>query len=306
MPFTFTCPFCHLKSLVDESLAGKSGPCAGCGKQVTLPAGKGSLAPPEPSKVKRSVAKLRPSQALLIRLAISIVILAIVGLSFGGFLLPSIRQAAAFRNRNVCLQNMQQIVGALNSYSAKYGTYPPPVVFDSAGTPLYSWRVLILPELGYQAVYDAIDKSAAWNTVTNSQAIQLMPAVFASPGSVDAFALKESNYVLVIGPGTIFPANGPLPKSAIRDKPDQTILLVETTNGSSWMEPGDSIDTKRGIQIGNRAGIDIGGNHADAANAVTVSGAGLTLPNSISPSMLDALISANGQEQIDTSAIEVK
>ena len=306
MPFNFTCPFCHLKSLVDDSLAGKSGPCAGCGKQVTLPKGKGYIAPPSPAPVQLSVARLRPSQAILIRLVISIVILAIVGFSIGGYLMPSIRQAAAYRNRNACLQNMQQIVGALNSYAAKYGTFPPPVVVDAAGKPLYSWRVLILPELGYQTLYESIDKSDVWNSATNSRVVQMMPAVFASPGSVDAFVLKESNYVLVTGPGTVFPASGPMPKSAIRDKLDQTILLVETTNASSWMEPGDSIDVKRGIQIGNRASLDIGGNHQNFANAATISGQPLSLPNTISPSMLDALISVNGQEQIDTSTLEVK
>ena len=38
MPFHFVCPYCFKKTLVDETMAGESGPCAGCGKTITVPA----------------------------------------------------------------------------------------------------------------------------------------------------------------------------------------------------------------------------------------------------------------------------
>ena len=44
--------------------------------------------------------------------------------------------------------NLKQIGLALLEYHQKYGSFPPAFVADANGKPLYSWRVLILPELG--------------------------------------------------------------------------------------------------------------------------------------------------------------
>ena len=37
MPIVFTCPHCGLQTNVPEEYAGKSGPCAECGRQITIP-----------------------------------------------------------------------------------------------------------------------------------------------------------------------------------------------------------------------------------------------------------------------------
>lgn len=43
MPFHFTCPYCFKKTLVEDKYAGQTGPCATCGKTVTLPMLKGVI-----------------------------------------------------------------------------------------------------------------------------------------------------------------------------------------------------------------------------------------------------------------------
>jgi len=37
MPIPFQCPFCGLQTWVPEQYAGQSGPCAGCGKPISIP-----------------------------------------------------------------------------------------------------------------------------------------------------------------------------------------------------------------------------------------------------------------------------
>ena len=37
MPILFTCPHCGLQTDVPEQYAGQSGPCAECGRQITVP-----------------------------------------------------------------------------------------------------------------------------------------------------------------------------------------------------------------------------------------------------------------------------
>jgi hypothetical protein len=44
MPIPFACPFCGLRTEVAEEYAGRSGPCAGCGRIITVP----SLRPAPP------------------------------------------------------------------------------------------------------------------------------------------------------------------------------------------------------------------------------------------------------------------
>jgi hypothetical protein len=45
MPFLFTCPHCGAKTSVAEQYAGQSGPCAGCGRTVTIPPPPGHARP---------------------------------------------------------------------------------------------------------------------------------------------------------------------------------------------------------------------------------------------------------------------
>ncbi len=321
MPFSFTCPYCHLKTYVDDSYLGSSGPCAGCGKTVTIPGGhkksnryglpgiesqegdqdgentlESIAIPKQPAKPPFGLYLIRWLAALSILAGILTVVLFAM--------LPAIERAMDARKGMMCRANLQQIANALNDYADRHGTYPPPVVFDAAGKPLYSWRVLILPQLGYQDLYDGFYKDQVWDSPSNLNLVRSMPEVFASPGSPDASSLGETTYVLLTGKGTIFPSTGPMARSAIQDNPGQTILVVETVNnGTSWTAPGD-IDVSRGVTMGNRPFRDIGGNHRRGANVVAVDGTPLFLPPDISPTMLDALVTPNGGERLDTSTLK--
>jgi len=42
---------------------------------------------------------------------------------------------------------LKQISIALQSYSAKYNSFPPAYIADADGKPMHSWRVLLLPFL---------------------------------------------------------------------------------------------------------------------------------------------------------------
>ena len=59
-------------------------------------------------------------------------------------------------NRIECMTNMQMIVLAMLLYHEDHGTLPPAFTVDANGTPLHSWRVLLLPYLGYDELYAKI------------------------------------------------------------------------------------------------------------------------------------------------------
>jgi hypothetical protein len=125
-----------------------------------------------------------------------------------------------------------------------------------------------------------------------------MPSEFASTNSPDALATYEANYVLITGPGTLFPPSGPLSPKNIDA---QTLLLVETNNSIAWSAPGD-IDISRGLKVGNKSMLEMGGLHTGSFTAVTAQMDSLRISSDVSQTLLDALVSPNGGEKVDTSS----
>ncbi len=86
-----------------------------------------------------------------------------------------------------CVTNVERIRGlklidiALAAYCDEHGSYPPAVIYDDAGKPMHSWRVLILPYLGEAELYKKYRFNEPWNSAHNGQLIQQMPDVYKGP-----------------------------------------------------------------------------------------------------------------------------
>ena len=240
MPFHFTCPYCFKKTLVPEAIAGHSGPCACCGKTITVPEPPArapeALKPMDGRYVQ--VRQLSPERKLLAWL------LKVIGMASGVILLsgiclyllwPTFQGLKSRRDRVTSLNNLQRIAQALNAYALQYGTYPSPIVYDASGQPLYSWRVLILEQLGEPGLAASFRKDLAWDAPENVNLLTQCPAVFVSPASSNTRTGAESNYALITGNNTLFPSTGPLNMDDIGDGREQTLLLVETSNtNTEW------------------------------------------------------------------------
>jgi hypothetical protein len=308
MAFEFTCPFCLSRTKVPEEFLGKSGPCAECGKPVLMPTrdaerrlvqavqtGKPAFREPEIIAASRR----DPGDRALLRaiLGISGVLLLTMFLA-GLFLgLPALRRQMKIANCNNDLTRMKAIATALNAYCDRYGTYPPASLVDPTGKPLLSWRVLILPFLGYKDLYGEFALDQSWNSPLNFSLMHKMPDVFCSSNSPDAYGNKQPNFVLLTGSGTVFPPKGPLGRTQVTDSP--TLLLVETNNGLvAWTEPGDIDVSVSGAKFGNLPMQSIGGLHSEVALGVDIRGNGMILPKSTSIAQLDALVTPNAGEAI--------
>jgi hypothetical protein len=71
---------------------------------------------------------------------------------FQAFVLP-VRRATAAANAPHPVNSLHQIALALQNYHDEYGVFPPAVVTDATGKPLYSGRVLLLPFLEEEALF---------------------------------------------------------------------------------------------------------------------------------------------------------
>lgn len=302
MAFYFTCPYCLHKTLVDEHLSGQRGPCVGCGKQVTIPAAPrsrlGNIAPAEENFAPIVV---EPRRRLLSRTSVKIgifIVASIPVLVFGIWALaPTVVQLKTRRDVAACKQNLKRIAQALNAYAIDYGSYPPPVTRDSTGRPMHSWRVLILPYLGEKRLYEAYDLTKSWDSPENAGLQASIPGVYVSPANSKAGIVGESNYMLITGPRTMFPATGAVAPDAIGDGADNTLLVVETNNTTSpWTGPTDLDISAMPAQVGAMGGI--GGTHQGGATVVYVDGQTGWLPSDINKNVIDSLISPNGGEAV--------
>jgi type II secretory pathway pseudopilin PulG len=227
-------------------------------------------------------------------LTIGIILFSVV-MVFG--LWPTFKGLKARRDAIACMNNLQRIARALNAYAADHGTYPTPVVTDSAGKPLYSWRVLLLPYIGESSLHANFKLDEAWNSPDNSMLLAQCPDVYISPGRGATGSF--SNYVLITGAGTIFPSTGPLKPAQISDGLDQTLLVVETDNSTNdWSMPFDIDISNLNSRIGATGPNTIGGTHSDGAAAVFADGEPAWLSIDLPAAIVDASITPNGNEAI--------
>lgn len=313
MAFHFTCPYCFKKTLVDEALAGRSGPCVSCGKSITVPepparlTAAGSTRSRTQAKATQPAGGQRKVLAWLMQ-SVALVVVAVVLIAGSGYVLwPTLEGMKARRDKVASLNNLQRIAAALNAYALEYGSYPPPVVFDTAGQPLYSWRVLILEQLGELQLSAEFRKDLSWDAPENVSLLTRCPKVYVSPTELSAGTGAEASYALITGRGTLFPETGPLGFSDVVDGREQTLLVVECCQANAeWSRPWDIDIAKLNTRIGARGAHSIGGNHAGGAVVAFADETPGWLPAELSPALLHGLISPAGGESLDTSAYSVR
>lgn len=289
MPIPFTCPHCGVRTDVDERYAGQSGPCANCGQTIVVPSPAGRPAPSSGGGSSKT--------ALIIVLAIMGSCL-VCGTPVGiALLLPAVQAAREAARRAQCSNNLKQISIALANYHDVYKSFPPAFVPDANGKPMHSWRVLILPYMNEQALYDAYDMNEPWDGPNNTRLAARMPAAYACP-SHPTTGQTMTNYVAVVGSETVFNGGTPVTMTAVTDGTSNTILVVEGSTAVNWMEPRDLDFGQMNYQINAPGGNSIGSDHPGGVNAAFADGSVQFLPDSTDPQSVRGMLTKAGGEPV--------
>jgi hypothetical protein len=147
-------------------------------------------------------------------------------------------------HRNDCQNTLQSLGAALQLYHDAHGSFPPAYISDDNGRPAHSWRVLVLPFLGQQAIYDEYHFDEPWDGPNNSQLQQKyareLGRVLSCPYD-RRINSPSASYFAVVGPHAAWAGGSGCKEST--DFPDgllKTVLLVEVyESGISWFEPRD-------------------------------------------------------------------
>ena len=140
-----------------------------------------------------------------------------------------------------CGNNLKQIAIALHKYHDEFGSFPPAVVRDKVGRPMHSWRVLLLPFLEEQELYERYNFDEPWDSQHNLQlATSIPPAYYCSLRRREAEASGYTNYFVPVGPDTAWPPTGARHFGEITDGTGNTVLVVaDHSRNTVWLEPTD-------------------------------------------------------------------
>jgi prepilin-type processing-associated H-X9-DG protein len=199
--------------------------------------------------------------------------------------------------RSQCKNNLKQIGIALQNYHEAYGSFPPAYIADENGRPIHSWRVLILPYIDMQPLYNRYRFDEPWDGPNNRLLADMSPTVFGCPSEEHAGDEKDpktTSYVAVIGPETAWPGDRLTSLSDIKDGTSKTLLLVEVANsGIRWSEPRDLHVLQMAPAINPKAGQGISSRHKGGATAMMCDGSALFLGDSLPAETLRAMLTAH-------------
>jgi hypothetical protein len=222
----------------------------------------------------------------------------------GNFFSMIMRPAAVAANeaakRMQCSNHIKQIMLAFHNYHDTHNALPPLYTIDANGKPLHSWRVLILPFIGQNALYSQIRLDEPWDSEYNKQFHNRMPGIYkcpSNPGNGCTYSVIAGEaFVAATEAGKITGKNFGL----LQDGTSNTLAIVEIKQPCNWMDPTADIDLatlEKGINTPNgRAGSF----HAN--NIITIGlfdGSVRIMPQTIDIKTLRALATLNDGAPIE-------
>jgi len=215
-------------------------------------------------------------------------------------LMPAISTPRWVSRRTQCVNNLKQVELALMNYHDDHGRFPPAYIAGGDGTPMHSWRVLILPYLEENALYKQYNFAEPWDGPNNRKLLSLMPPVFRCPS--DESDKSHTNYVAIVGADTAWKGASRVKRSEFLDGMSKTIHVVEVhESGIPWLEPRDvDVDDFRiKVYMDAKEG-DFSSGHPGGFNVSLADGSVRFVKQDIPPDALHALLTKDGGESLPT------
>ncbi len=217
-------------------------------------------------------------------------------------LLPAVQASREAARRMQCSNHEKMMLLAFHNYHDTQNKLPPLHSVDEEGKPLHSWRVLILPYIEEQELYEQIALDEPWDSEYNKQFHKKMPAIYKCPSS--ASGVGECDYSVVVGKETVFRSGKQYDFSAITDGTSNTLAIVERKEPINWMDPTHELtfdDVCKGIvtKIGDKTGEKekvVGSYHPGGVNVALFDGSVRFVSNTIDLKVWKALLTCGGGE----------
>lgn len=225
---------------------------------------------------------------------------------------PTFPRSGEKGRATVCRSMLRQIARAMEMYHMVYGSLPPAYVVDHSRSGLYSWRVLMLPGLECAPAFDELHLDERWDSGWNRRVLETVPShtLFQCPSRSHAEKQETGNrtdYVMVVGAGTVSDGLTSVRLEQITDGPENTIMLVETAGTHlHWAAPGDMSlnDLPFGVNHSSRQGI--GSYHPGGAHVLFCDGKVGFLSESLNPEIIRGMCTIAGGEEVTQYVTQAK
>jgi hypothetical protein len=177
-----------------------------------------------------------PGQAIVLGLIVGSLLVSVAAIALFS------KQRHAFDFDHLCEGNLRSLASAIASYRESFGSLPPAVVTAEDGTPMHSWRVLMLASLredNIETLRGLYHMDEPWNGPRNRTLRNgFMPFAYNCPTERRvAWQYQFTRFVAITGPGTVW-SNPSEPDARRR------VLLIEYHKDDiCWLDPRDlSVD----------------------------------------------------------------
>lgn len=172
---------------------------------------------------------------------VELAVILVVSAILIALMVPAVGEVPQTSAGRECRTKLAQIGIALQNYHQRYGSYPPAFVAAADGTPQHSWRVLLLPFLGEQTLYEAYDFRQPWDSPHNRQLGDKMPDVYRCEGD-DRQTRRQARtpFQAVLGPHAAWNGAAPRRQADFTESLNETLVVLETDPlDVPWLEPRD-------------------------------------------------------------------
>jgi hypothetical protein len=210
-----------------------------------------------------------------------------------------VNSPAMAKRRALSKENLGRVAAALAKYHERTSAFPARASKSADGKPLLSWRVQLLPDLGYEELYREFHLDEAWDSEHNAPLVAKMPREYGGSLAADAKPANGNTLVVaVVGPGTCFPEEGTTSVSQIADGVATTELIAESRSITPWTKPAD-LELDASGKLKGR----LGGVHPGGVVICTADGKPHFVRDANLSVLLPGLITIAGNETIDLKAL---
>lgn len=156
--------------------------------------------------------------------------------------IPVVTSSDEYFRLVLSIDNLKRLGLAAKLYASDNYEFPESAVFSSDDQPLLSWRVQLLPYLGFNAQYEQFHLDEPWDSPHNLALLKPTPRVYRSPHlTSNQIADGMTAIVAPMCSGGVIANPGGTRTRDITDGTAYTLLFVEASanNAVPWTKPDD-------------------------------------------------------------------